>query len=399
MKKCIALFTTTASWIPKLSISMLILSCLTNPAWGQIKKVTIQNKTVDEEKVELRIKVQETNRSALYLKEENFQVLVNDDEVDIINWKSPEEIAPPPARIVFLLDMSGSMRENDSTRTTKFKGAIRAIRDFINKIKTKNSDEITIAIVPFGVTSGRGCPINFTPYTYDLKNDDFFTANDNKLRDFIDNLASQEKNLCASTDLYNPLIEVVQFLNDRTNSNLYPNNPQLPEDHPQQPRKPQLSVILLSDGGHTEGNDQQYFQQLQGILEGNPNIIVHTLGYGYDADRKTLRQIADINKGIYQFSARSSEVVTALETFLNATLGEYEITFNTPFPEKGREYETVVKVNQGESIISDPVYYRILWEPLPFAYRFGMVVVILILLGIGGALPLWLWGKYIEKNA
>ena len=48
-----------------------------------------------------------------------------------------------------------------------------------------------------------------------------------------------------------------------------------------QPRQPRLSVILLSDGFHNKGNEKNEFENLEILLKDNPQIIVHTLGYGF----------------------------------------------------------------------------------------------------------------------
>ena len=435
-KNFIGLSTTIVSWIQTASLSLALVSSILTPASAKLEKIEFTTKpTVSQDRVTLRLKVTEENqRPALTLKEENFTVFVDGQEVtNVIDWKSAKD-SQPTARILFLVDFSGSMKREDQSRKSKLEGAIRAIEEFIKSAKKRGGD-IKIAILPFGEGKGANCPSHIVDSdTIDRKG--FRSPSDAVLQQSLDYLKKYDiDKLCASTDLYKPLSNGIEYLADTTNTDFYPPlNPDIPEYDPQQPRQPQLSVILLSDGFHNKGNEANEFENLENTLNSNPKIIVHTLGYGLTpeelgqrigkakatradlyygsgkpprgkispedfVDRDRLKQIADITNGIAEFSNNPKKVAAALTEFLDA-LDEYEITYDTPFAEEGKLYQVEVEVtDEGQTQKTDPPEsYRVTWNSLPLPIRMsilgGSVIVLLVL----GVLPWWLWGKQIKKQ-
>jgi len=442
--------TTIASWIPKLSLAILLVSCWVNPGLSQenvtkdaqedipktiktveqedtqkaIKTIEIvDNPAVEQDRITVRAKVKDnTGRPVMELWETDFRLKVDNQEVTFENkdWKSPEESTPPPAWIIFLLDFSGSMANPDSRGTTKLEGAINAIREFTEALSDRGGNT-QVSIVPFG-TPGPDC----TGYSVKKSTiDKFFPGDDFKLQNYLDYLAGLTP--CASTNLYDPLNRAVRFLADADDPRF-----QVPEDANQP--QPRLSVILLSDGYHNEANEERDFATLARLLQRNEDIVVHTLGYGltpelickrYEicqrpvtrddigegpnqipaedfVDRKRLEEIAQLTGGVAEFSADAQTVAEKLKLFLNALLGEYEITYTEPNPDRGSKHSVSVIVEPpGSSAIeSAPKSYTmtVFGRSLPLPVRLTMIGVVFLALGLGGIIPFWRWGQHLKQT-
>jgi hypothetical protein len=430
-KKFIVLSTITAFSIHKVSLSLVVMAALISPAWGN-NTTTTKNQTrataeivntplVDNDQVTVRIKVKNSeDKPMIGLQDINFQLMVDKQEVIFSSrdWKSPKETIPPPAWIIVLLDLSGSMNGEDSGGTKKIQGAINAIRQFI-QVLNQRGGETQISIVPFG-EPGRACqghPVN------DQTLDQFFLAKDVKLKNYLDYLESIKP--CASTNLYQPLSLAVRFLANGEDERFG-----VSEKSSQPP--PRLSIILLSDGYHNTLNEENDFQDLMKLLERN-KVTIHTLGYGLTpqelgkkyglnrsatradigtgqgkvpeaefVDQNRLQQIAKATNGITEFSGNAQAIATNLQTFLNALLGEYEITYSQPNPERGKKHQVEVVVNfpSGETITSPPKPYRIkvFGRSLPGQVRLIILIITLIILTLGGLIPFYLWGKQIKQE-
>ena len=423
------LSTTIASWTRKLSLSILLVGCLCSPSWGEVKTAEIVGKpSVQDDSVKLRIKVTDTNgRPVTELPQKYFSLVVDGKSVPLSEndeWKSSQETEPPPTWIVVLLDYSGSMRQLDSRGTTKLAGAVNAIKQFTTAIAERGPNT-QVAIVPFG-DPGPNCagnPVNKENL------DKFFPASDFKLINYLDFLASQSP--CASTNLYEPLTKAIRFLDNQEDTRFY-----VPKDS-EQP-EPKLAVVLLSDGYHNKPNEKQDFDKLISLLKENKRITVHTLGYGltaeqlgknyslgHDATRKDigigagkvpaeefvdeqrLKQIANATRGIDEFSPDAEAVTDKLKVFLNALLGEYEITYTQPNAERGSKHEIGVVVQSDKSepkpytINSEPKPYTItvFGRSLPLQARLLMMLIVLVAMGAGGAVPFWLWAKHLKREA
>ena len=178
--------------------------------------------------------------------------------------------------------------------------------------------------------------------------------------------------------------------------------------------------------------------KLISLLKENKRITVHTLGYGltaeqlgknyslgHDATRKDigigagkvraeefvdeqrLKQIANATRGIDEFSPDAEAVTDKLKVFLNALLGEYEITYTQPNAERGSKHEIGVVVQSDKSepkpytINSEPKPYTItvFGRSLPLQARLLMMLIVLVAMGAGGAVPFWLWAKHLKREA
>lgn len=428
-KKSIVSSTTIASLTRKLSLSLLLVGCWLSPSWGAVKTAEISSTTVNEDLVTIRVQVKdEEDKPVLRLSEQDFQTFVDGKQINPSDWKSSEEATPPPAWIIVLLDMSGSMRASDSQGKTKIEGALEAIREF-TELAAERGGNTQIAIVPFGdgAPSCEGYPVNKETL------DKFFPAGDFKLQNYLDYLEGLTP--CASTNLYEPLDDAIRFLANTNDTRFHP--PQ-EEDSQQSEPKPRLSIVLLSDGFHNKDNEEKDFNNLKRLLDRNSQsdspIIVHTLGYGLTpeqlqqkyklpkpatranlwyrqgtlpkgkipaeefVDKKRLTEIAQPSGGIAEFSQDAQTIAESLKLFLNALLGEYEITYTDPNPERGRSHQVNVVVDGVKSATKD---YRIavFGRSLPSQVRLAMLICTLLLAGLGGIVPFYFWGQKLKQEA
>ncbi|BAQ64816.1 hypothetical protein GM3709_1581 [Geminocystis sp. NIES-3709] len=348
-------------------------------------------------------------------KDFKLEVEGNDIEIERKNWKSPEESEPPPAWIVILLDMSGSMLTPDSSGKTKLEGAMEATTEFLS-ILAQRGGNTQVSIVPFG-EGNKKCE-GFKVTKQEL--DNFLSPNDVKLTNFLSYLASTKP--CASTNLYQPLETAIKFLGNPEDSRFY-----LTEEEQNKGKlEPRLSIILVSDGYHNAPNEAQDFAKLLEQLEDYNNIIVHTLGYGLTpqqlaqkyklpkpatredinkgkvseeefVDEQRLAEIAKKTGGIAEFSGDAQDIAENLQLFLNALLGEYEITYIDPNPDRGATHKVTVEaisVKSDEKLYTIPVFGR----TLPLNIRLLIFFSTLISLGLFGVLPFYFWGKFLKQK-
>jgi hypothetical protein len=440
----IDLFTTIVFSIHKLSLkSLLVLFCLSSSAVAASPDTAklAGEPTVEDNKVTVRINVRDKqNRPVVDLLDTDFQLLIDDEKIqfDSQDWRQPKDAVPPPAWIIVLLDMSGSMGEQDARGTTKLQGAVSAITRFKDTIANRVSDVPAenipqIAIVPFG-KPGKNC--SGFPITKDSLNK-FFPANAVLLSNHLGYLASETP--CASTNLYEPLGEALRLLGNEADERFH-----LPEDS--QDPTPRLSVILLSDGYHTEGSEAEDFEQLKLSIRQNPDIIIHTLGYGLSpeelgnkyglgkpatrkdidwsndagdpsndaktrskgkvpaaefVDAERLAEISQLTGGISEFSGDADTVADKLQVFLDALLGEYQISYVQPDAERGARYTIQAWISDNTTTVQTdlktyiiPVFGR----TLPGEIRASLFVGTLLTMGIAGVLPFWLWANRLKQE-
>jgi von Willebrand factor type A domain len=416
-----ALSTIIASSIPKLSIAILLTFAGVSPCLAKLQSAEIVgNPTVNKNRVTVRVKVKQSDgRPALDLEKDNFQLMVDGKPVNLKpkDWKSSKEATPPPAWIVFLLDYSGSMNGKDSRGTTKLEGAIGAIREFIAS-SAKRSGDTKVVVVPFGEGSGTQAKCN-RPVTKDEINR-FFPAGDAKVENQLKSLV--EGKPCASTNIYDPVAETVKFFNNPQDDRFVEREGKV---------RPRMSVILLSDGYQNKAGEEASFNSLISFLGKQESVVIHTLGYGLTpeqlgrkyglnraarrsdvggkvkeeefVDAQRLRKIAEVTGGVAEFSPDAKAVSEKLDIFLDAILGEYEISYLEPNPERGSKHQVIVEVGSGkdDNVKSSAKDYNIgvFGRSLPLPQRLLMVFGIGSLLLVGGVLPFWLWGKQLKREA
>ncbi|NET58608.1 MAG: VWA domain-containing protein [Symploca sp. SIO2E6] len=430
----------SASPRPRISASvfyLLTLTCLLPLPSLATPRIEISPRRPENGLVNLRVKVlNEDNVPIEGLKKEDFQIYTaktnsGDSKPQPISQfilLKPEQLSKPdPGRIVILLDMSGSMAENDASGVKKLDGAIAGIRNFIEWVRQAKIPA-QIALVPFGEATKPECAYDVTQSIIEKR---LLDATDPKLDEQVNQLAGSSP--CAATNLYDPVAEAVEFLGNSPNTLEPASNLTTAEEVP-----PRLTVILFSDGYHTRNrrfSEKKDFADLSKVLQQNPEVRVNTLGYGesleklrdrasncpfrdeqlsevgavdlirrqcrlpggaditrFIVDSPRLRQIAKLTSGISEFPSSAEETVMSLETFFK-TLREYEIQYRQPGAEPADKYKAIVEVNSPSrqlKIASDPttvtipnfVYHRLRLFPDRF----------LILLGTLVALGVTVWG-------
>jgi len=404
-----------------ITLAWFLIAGLFSPTLGAIKKAEIVGlPSIKDDRVTIKIKVEsEGARPVMGLERNNFDLKVDGKKLKIKprDWKSPEETIPPRAWIIVLLDFSGSMNQIDGGGNKKIAGAINAIREF-TKVSSERGGDTQISVVPFG-EAGKNCP----EYTVNKDTlDKFLSASDFKLQNSLEYLSSL--NPCGSTNLYQPLKKALDFLGN-------PEDPRftLPEDSSEP--KPRLSIILLSDGYHNAMNEFQDFNELKSLLQSYENITVHTLGYGLTpsqlgikynlnrpatrrdinegkvpeeefVDQQRLAEIANLTVGIAEFSGDQTAIAENLKLFLNALLGEYQISYIQPNAERGTLHKVEVQVKDGnKKVNSKSVAYimPVFGRSLPLANRLVMVVSILFIIIVGGIFPFRWWGEHLKGQA
>lgn len=439
----------------QLSLSLLIVSFYINPGFAQVENLEIIEAIPErnEGKVTLRVKVYDQNNKPVRGRQKNeFNLTVCPPKADPktgecqtlnqadINLKIPQPKELPPAWVIVLLDFSGSMKQFDSSGgKTKLEGAIAAIRKF-NQDLAKKGENTKISIVPFG-KGGKNCPGN---QVRKKELDNFVLAGKKKVEQTLKKLESKLDNLCAATDIYEPLRQAVQFFGnpEDTRFNL-PANSNLPQ--------PRRSIILLSDGYHSiYGNrenepelEAQDFEKMMFMLKSYPNITVHTLGYGltpqqlqqkYDlkqfptirdiskrggkksngseklrgfaaeefVDQRRLQQIAGVTNGIAEFSGNAENISTSLTEFLEALFDEYQINYIQPInADRGSLHNVQVSFKLPNNLVDselEPYVFPWVSRSLPPLTRIIIFLFTLAALLGGGVIPFLLWAKSIKRE-
>jgi hypothetical protein len=357
--------------------------------------VKILRAITDHDRVTLKVQVRD-HRDLLVpgLQANNFTVLTraaNQTEFKYrltppkITITPPDKVKPDPAYLVILLDMSGSMDNRDESQQVKLQGAIKGIQKFITTIETEKLP-VEIALVPFGEGCAHSYPVNQAVIQKYLEAYPYKTT---KTR--LSELAHVD--VCASTNLYQPLDEAVKFLT--TSERFQQNSWGLP---------PRLSVILFTDGFDADpdrNKEEQRFQSTRALLALSPHVTVHTMGYGesltrlraraqcaqelhsrpltvdtlltycqlplgedireFIVDRSRLTAIAKETGGIARFPRSAEEVSQGLREFLTA-LREYEISYPQPTADRLTIHQAKVIVNAPgrgmSSLISAPIEFQ-----------------------------------------
>ncbi|GGA03338.1 vWA domain-containing protein [Okeania sp. KiyG1] len=344
------------------------------------------------------------------------------------------------ADVIIMLDMSGSMKFEDSSpgrRRIKFKGAIDAINGFIDAVNDKQNLDVRIGLAPFGQG---GNEFTVTDKSLDAN---FYPSDSDKLKEKVEELANQYEELDASTNLYEPLETAVEYLrNSVSDSNNTTNNSQ----------SRQLVVIVLSDGFHNNDRptEEQQFEILKNILQPQdseiPKVKVHTLGYGeslkevYNSsecdielteeqltedeiiikdkvidqiinncrypriridqlivDQPRLKQIADLTGGSHQFPDNAEEVAQSLIKFLES-LQEYQLEYEQPEGDRATKHQAKVLV---KGLTSNAKNYRITnigYGTLKPLTRALLTLGALVGFGLIGVFPFIKWSEKLRAE-
>lgn len=380
-----------------------------------LEKLELVRVTKDQKRITLRLKGTGKNGPIMNLKKYDFQIklidtnanslVAPDEEKSYSNikfrWKSPQDTVPDDAYIIVLFDMSGSMQcSTDLNRKgncnkvpkgqRKYDAAIDTLKNFVEEAKTWKG-KTQVSIVPFGnrVKTGN---CNFSEPFVNVSPDnlnDFQNVESTELTKFL-NTDLSNKTPCTATNIYESLYKSVEFLTNDSDERFYPVNREgEPTDN-----QPRLSIILFTDGFDTDtfnkdetiarGKQQQQIDKIATLLKKNPQLAIHTLGYGLTPkqlgqkygleravnwnkdidwgndktkliprveylDEQAINNISSLTNGISRIAGNSKEITESLKLFLQAILGEYEIIYKHPNPQRGRVYQVISSVNPVES--------------------------------------------------
>ena len=422
-------------------LTLILLGIFLSPNLAQVQQTEIIRHDEKQDEVTLRIKVTDTEkRPVTTLTKSDFKLKVTEQETDKLvapengysdiefRFKTPLEAKQPPAYILVLLDMSGSMKcSTDLTSTKncdssvgkgkrKFDAAISALKTFIETAKERGGDT-KVAIVPFGYGD------IYQPISSQEELDEFYHVSDVKHINKLDNLSRNISN--DATNIYHSLGEAVKFLTNPSNEpeRFYPKDE---EGEPIDPL-PRLAIILLTDGFDNDPKYPDKVEKLKEIkhgLQGNEQITIHTLGYGLTPeeigrkfnlgraarlsdtrnqaiakeylDVEGLEQISQITpNGLFEISGDANKIADKLQLFLDAILGEYEIIYTHPNPERARQYQVIVSAKDEDS---EPKQYRvtIFGRTVPFPIYLGALG-LLGLLGGAWFIPYSLWKNNFRR--
>jgi hypothetical protein len=398
MKDTIALYSTIDSSIQKLKWAALVFSLSFLPLPVMANTVNVERYTTESDEVTLRVSARKDDNLPIEgLTENQFQIKT---EGQTIQPKFAPKSTRDKAYFVILLDMSGSMKNADSGSKTqnKLSGAVDAINEFIYQAGKEDID-LKISLVPFGYP-GKDKDVCNNLYPVDEstieKENPFLDVNDSQLTNKLKSL--KKVDVCASTDLYKPLVAAKSYLQKQAKNTQ--NNKVTPK----------LVTILLSDG--YDNSDKQRVRELVRELKtGTRPVKVYTLGYGeslsklrktsrcnlstpyseltpqilsdncfvknkgdidqYIIDEYQLKEVADNTGGIYQLSASSTEVAKSLTDVLKAER-EYKLVYKQPGAESGSSHRILLQVTN-PNIESQPTKIEMpLLSKLSGLERFGI---------------------------
>ncbi len=387
------------SWIALLTIGLAGIQ----PGYAKsvsISRVYDQNLGTGLE-VFTRVKVIDDNNEPVLqqLEKKDFTIKADGKTVENFTLSKPDDVTPDPSHIIILLDMSGSMNDLDANTQARGVAAIKAIRSFINSIKSQNL-QVKIAIIPFaedGLNCGGGyvpppVDINTISQTFSVSTSDVINTKLSELEKKFTGDKSQRP--CGATNIREPLKEAIEYFRSNYTRKQYANQPQI-----------RLGIILLSDGydPYLSNPNKPDLKNLEKLLRDNPRITLHTLGYGSEnksntskVDITVLKQLAKASGGVQKFSANGSEINEALDKFLKALLGEYEIIYKPTNTERGSEQTVEVFVDG----VSAQEKFRLNNNPtLPSDIRLKIVLITFMAGVIFGYLPFLVWRRLLEKNA
>jgi hypothetical protein len=402
-----------------------------------VKKTEIIRQNEQQGEVTLRVKVTgDEKKPIMGLKKEDFELKVVDTNTKKIvspfdpdngysdirfKFKTPQEATPPPAYILVLLDMSGSMKcstdlnskescdNNIPKGKRKLDAAVSALQTFIDNAQ-KRGGNTNIAIIPFGFNG------EYQPIRKVDELDKFYNVSDAKVKNALDNLALKTPR--DATNIYHSLEKSVEFLTNAGDKRFYPVDDQGNAIEP----KPRLAVILLTDGFDTDpeyknnlNKQKQTLKELTKKLHDNDQLTIHTLGYGLQPnmlkqkypgktppeneilDVDGLKQISQVTpNGIFAISGKEDDISKALTTFLDSILGEYEITYQHPNPQRARVYQVSTVADK---VVSQPEEYRVtvFGRTVSVPTYFGSVGLIAMLAGCW-FIPYTLWKKKLQEE-
>lgn len=459
--------TTTGSWIPKLKsalagllVPMIVTGCSSSDTIPINPNLKLQTqKTTDTGEVVLTLKASDENNYPLTgLNPDNVTVEVDgrslgsSDRQGRLDISPLEDRNPLPAYIVVLVDFSGSMNrpaQENTSDPSKAVAAVETLQTVVTKLAERKSTT-NMVILPFGEPGEDGsCAIakDYAVTLNQLQPEQFAPAGSEPLQNKLNELQSlvqNGENVCASTNLYDPISVAIEALGNENEKQFHPDEPE---------PTPRLGVIVLSDGYDNKSDEANRFTKLQDDLQQarqTYDITVHTLSYGlrpeelggkyclertanredifietpedtppdentypdeYQAffcerekvpadefvDKERLDAIAKAGGGYNEFAQDPDQVAESLQSFFDAILGGYTISYNQPGSDRGSRHTVRVIINSTEER-SSYLSYRMplgLHTPLiPHLSILGGTLFSLIL----GSTIFYQWSQNLKKQ-
>jgi hypothetical protein len=252
--------------------------------------------------------------------------------------------------------------------------------------------------------------------------------------------------ICGETNLYQSLANTISFLgniNQQTENINQSNNSQSPNSNQNQPK---LHIVLLSDGFNTvpfadnsDICDPSHFDKLKTeyLQRYIGKITIHTVGYGRTprelgadpdyakvlqdkpaectdiakftnekireqfkselVDQQHLQEIAELTRGISEFSGNSQEIAKRFIEILDTITGQYQMTYTQEGADTADQHNVriVVKsVGSEKASYSMPFVFQV-----PFRVRVWTILIFIIVPLCLGIIFIYLLGEDIKKQA
>lgn len=414
-----------------------------------------QGMNANSERYELSIKATQADGQIINnLEQSNLSIKINGK---LLKPSITSANVTAPLRVIVLLDYSGSMEALDAKANRKLVGAVNGIRTFIQKLQ-KNPD-VKLAVMPFAVPDKKACrafPVTDkmlfanNPKNQELLNlNNFYAPNAAVLSTYLETLGNVD-NLCldTATNLYDALALSLEFLGDRTNKEFYPPIPQNAKvSKGIEIQQPNLFIVMLSDGFNTvpfEASQSDlcssaHLDKFTKEYLKNPKyagIKIFTLGYGKTPDQlsaiyklteraackhtsdkgnnpkypipgrefldeDTLRAIAKATGGFSDMSGDADKIAEIFTKIRNAIGGEYKLTYTLDRTERAEAYEVAVTaLFDGKPLTATQknTIGTFAFEILPFGDRLKLWVTVLLVAGVFGGIPFFIWAKRLRKR-
>lgn len=424
----------TGSWSLKASSLVFLISVGNLPSIAA--QVEVKPKPIGD-LVTLEVTVTDDNDEpipGLDGEQGNFELSIDGKPLPQNRWTlTSYQKSPTPTKLVILLDTSNSMEEGDDTGQKRKLGAILAIE----KIQANFADQpVEVKLIPFG-EDGDGCknvPDSVPPPVAEsLRSEKFLKLSDPALTEQVNRLKDQT--FCTSTDLYNPLIETLEYLQEEKKQAIFQDEP------------PKMAFIVLSDGFHShkrtcqDNTDEQLFNRLTETANQAKDIPIYTIGYGLSPSslRQEMREILKVTNppldsqgficqyqghdkyqeitkkfidhqrlqdisnltdgGEYKTFASAAGVAEIMDKFVRTILGKYEIKYRQKPATEGQTNWVVVKLPRLK-IESERTRVTLSnWSLKPMKLE---VLRMVFLVGIGGVI-VWIfvfmkWSKYLKDK-
>lgn len=227
----------------------------------------------------------------------NFQVTVNGRGVGPVTV-APAQAVQVPLSVVLGIDISGSMRG------AKIDGAIKGASAFLDRLGKKDM----VALITFGT---------------DVHVLSDFTDDHERIKQVLAGLKAPDK----QTHLYQAIFDSLDRVSKAPTT--------------------RGAVVLLTDG-KDEGSPIGPEEVLAKITASE--VPVYMLGYGGDADTKTLKRFSAASHGEFYMAPAGSDLSGAYRDIADQLQNDYQLTWTTPRQSAPSAQATIVLQYRGQNV-------------------------------------------------